>query len=163
MRRLFRRAVHDDAEVGVLGSTRTGVPRGRPRYRCRPPRQDRWRDGVQRKHWSTIYPDDLDRLANLRADVLITHEAPGYHRNGFGILDTLAQSLGVKVTVHGHHHNRLDSSQRWEQQGFKSFGVGLRGITAIDREGNATVIVAGDLDEQRNHRQRYIDTWGDIS
>ena len=125
--------------------------------------QDRWRDGVKRKHWSSIYPDELDRLADLRADVLITHEAPGYHRNGFGILDTLAQSLGVKVTVHGHHHDRLDSSQRWEQQGFKSFGVGLRGVTAIDREGTATVIVAGELDEQRNHRQRYIDTWGDIS
>ena len=144
------------------------VPTG-PRYRNRAehakatPRQDRWRDGVQRKHWSTIYPDDLDRLANLRADVLITHEASGYHRNGFGILDTLAQSMGARVTVHGHHHDRLDSSQRWEQQGFRSFGVGLRGITAIDREGNATVIVAGELDEQRNHRQRYIDTWGDIS
>ena len=125
--------------------------------------QDRWRDGVKRKQWSSVYSDDLDRLADLRADVLITHEAPGYHRNGFGILDTLAQSLGVKVTVHGHHHDRLDSSQRWEQQGFKSFGVGLRGLTAIDREGNATVIVAGELDVQRNHRQRYIDTWGDIS
>jgi len=140
-----------------------------PRFRNRAehakatPRQDRWRDETSRKHWSSIYSDDLDRLADLRADVLITHEAPGYHRNGFGILDTLAQSLGVKVTVHGHHHDRLDSSKHWEQQGFKSFGVGLRGVTAIDREGTATVIVAGELDEQRNHRQRYIDTWGDIS
>ena len=138
-----------------------------PRWRSRAehvsatPQQDRWRGGTRRKHWSTIYPDDLDRLANLRAEVLITHEAPGYHRHGFGILDTLAQSLGVKATVHGHHHDRLDSSPHWEQQGFKSFGVGLRSITAIDREGNATVIVAGELDEHRNHLQRYIDTWGD--
>jgi predicted phosphodiesterase len=139
-----------------------------PRYRNRAEhaeatsQHDRWRNGVRRKHWSSIYPDDLDRLADLRADVLITHEAPGYHRNGFAILDTLAQSLGVRVTIHGHHHDRLDSSQGWDQQGFRSFGVGLRGITAIDREGNATVIVAGELDEQRNHRQRYVDTWGDI-
>ena len=140
-----------------------------PQYRNRAehaeatPQHDRWRNGVRRKHWSSIYPDDLDRLADLRADVLITHEAPGYHRNGFAILDTLAQSLGAKVLVHGHNHDRLDSSQRWDQQGFRSFGVGLRGITAIDREGNATVIVAGELDEQRNHRQRYIDMWADIS
>ena len=140
-----------------------------PQYRNRAehaeatPQHDRWRNGVRRKHWSSIYPDDLDRLADLRADVLITHEAPGYHRNGFAILDTLAQSLGAKVTVHGHNHDRLDSSQRWDQQGFRSFGGGLRGITAIDREGNATVIVAGELDEQRNHRQRYIDMLGDIS
>ena len=106
------------------------------------------------------------RWVNFRsASTLITHETPGYHRNGFGILDTLAQSLGVKVTVHGHHHERLYISRRWEQQGFKLFGVGLRGIMAIDREGNATVIVAvaGELDEQRNHRQRYIDAWVDIS
>jgi predicted phosphodiesterase len=126
------------------------------------PRWDQWRAGRPRKHWSSIYPDELDQLADLRADVLITHEAPAYHRNGFEILDALAQSMGAKVAVHGHHHDRLDSSDRWSPQGFKSFGVGLRGITAIDRDGNATVVVAGELDEQRNHRQRYIDTWGDL-
>ena len=146
----------DGTRVAGLGGVFRGVwdPRlpTEPRFRNRSehaqatPRQDRWRGGTSRKHFSTIYPDDLDRLANLRADVLITHEAPGYHRHGFAILDTLAQSMGVKVTVHGHHHDRLDSSQRWEQQGFRSFGVGLRGITAIDRDGNATVNVAGELD-----------------
>ena len=125
------------------------------------PPWDQWHAGRPRKHWSSIYPDELDRLADLRADVLITHEAPGYHRDGFAILDTLAQSIGAKVAVHGHHHDRLDSSDRWSRQGFKSFGVGLRGITAIDRDGVATVIVPGELDAQRNHRQRYIDLWGD--
>ena len=97
----------------------------------------------------------------MRADVLITHEAPGYHRNGFEILDTLAQSMGAKVAVHGHHHDRLDSSGRWSRQGFRSFGVGLRGITAIDGDGNATVIVPGELDAQRNHRQQYLDGFKD--
>ena len=109
------------------------------------PRQDRWRGGPPRKHWSTIYPEEVDRLAELRADVLITHEAPGYHPNGFAIVDTLAQSMGVGVAVHGHHHDALDSSAHWEQQGFKSFGVGLRGITAIDIDGHAQVIVRGEL------------------
>jgi predicted phosphodiesterase len=126
------------------------------------PRWDRWRGGRVRKHWSSIYPDEVDCLADPRADVPITHEAPGYHRNGFEILDTLAQSMGVKVTVHGHHHDRLDSTDRWTRQGFRSYGVGLRGITAIDTDGDATVIVRGELDEQRNHRQRYIDMWGDL-
>jgi len=124
------------------------------------PRQDRWRDGPHVKQWASIFPDELDKLADLRAEILITHEAPGYHTNGFGILDTLAQSLGAKVAVHGHHHDRLDSSDRWFQQDFKSYGVGLRGITAIDAEGNAEVIVPGELDEQRNFRQRYIDAFG---
>lgn len=122
-------------------------------------RHDRWQGGVQRKHWSTIYPEELDRLSLLRADILISHEAPGYHNNGFDILDTLAQSMGVKVTVHGHHHDNLDSSDRWEKQGFKSFGVGLRGITAIDTEGNAKVIVPGELDSQRDFRQKYMDVF----
>ena len=116
------------------------------------PRQDRWEGGHHRKHWGTIYPDELDRLAELHADVLVTHEAPGYHPNGFEILDTLAQSLGVKVAVHGHQHDRLDSSALWAAQGFKSFGVGLRGITAIDGAGCLTIIRAGELDERRISR-----------
>ena len=133
---------------------------GRPAFRSRAeharqtPRQERWRGGATRKHWSSIYPDEVGRLADLRADILVTHEAPGYHPNGFAILDTLAQSLGVKVAVHGHHHDSLDSSSRWQTQGFKTHGVGLRGITAIDLNGDARVIVAGELDHARSHRLR---------
>jgi len=126
------------------------------------PRQDRWRGGRHRRHWSSIYPDGLDRLSGLRAGILVTHEAPGYHRNGFGVLDTLARSLGAKVAVHGHQHDRLDSSDRWALQGFKSFGVGLRGITAIDADGHARVVVAGELDERRNFGQRYIEMRKDL-
>ena len=92
----------------------------------------------------------------------MTHEAPGYHSNGFEILDDLAQSLGVTVAVHGHQHDRLDSTDRWAQQGFKSHGVGLRGITAIDAEGNATVIVPGELDVQRDYRQKFVDVFKDV-
>jgi hypothetical protein len=98
----------------------------------------------------------------MRADILVTHEAPGYHANGFEILDTLAQSMGARVTVHGHQHDRLDSSDRWAQQGFKSFGVGLRGITSIDVEGNATIIMPGELDVQRGFRQKQIDGFKDV-
>lgn len=126
------------------------------------PRQDRFQGGVQRRHWSSICPDDLDRLAEMRADVLITHEAGGYHNNRFEILDDLARSMGAKVTVHGLQHDRLDSSDRWAQQGFKSFGVGLRGISAIDADGNATVIVPGELDEQRDYWQKYVDGSKDV-
>ena len=114
--------------------------------------QGRWQGGAHRRHWGTIYPDELDKLADMRADVLVTHEAPGYHPHGFSILDTLAQSLGVKLSVHGHHHDRLDSSTCWEVQGFMSYGVGLRGITAIDICGSAEVIQAGELDNDRKRR-----------
>lgn len=120
------------------------------------PRQTRWRQGPARKHWSTIYPEEVERLRHLRADVLVTHEAPGYHHNGFPLLDELARSVGAKVLVHGHHHDRLDSSGRWLAQGFQSFGVGLRGITAIDIEGNATVLLPGELDGQRSYREQQL-------
>jgi predicted phosphodiesterase len=127
--------------------------RSREEHAKSTPRQDRWSGGHHRKHWGTIYPEEVDRLADLRADILVTHEVPGYHPNGFDILDTLAQAMGAKVTVHGHHHDALDSSVRWAAQGFKSFGVGLRGITAIDVEGRAEIIVPGEIDVERAHRQ----------
>ncbi len=101
-------------------------------------------------HWTSIRPEDVQALASQRADILVTHEAPGYHRHGFAILDRLARAMGVRATLHGHHHDRLDSSGRWAIQGFKSHGVGLRGITALDADGNATVVVAGELDEPRS-------------
>lgn len=134
----------------------SGPKAGMPVYRTRAdharatPRQDRWRDGPPRRHLGSIYPEDLDRLADLRADVLITHEAPGYHPHGMELLDALAQVIGVKLVVHGHHHDRLDSGAAWERQGFKSFGVGLRGVTAINLDGQAQVLVPGELDEARS-------------
>lgn len=118
----------------------------------RTPRQDRCRGMQHRKHWSTIYPDTVDHLANLEADILVSHEAPGYHPAGFEILDTLAQSMRVRLAVHGHHHDCLDSSHRWDEQGFQSHGVGLRGITALTREGEMVVIRPGDLDHHRQAR-----------
>ena len=148
---VFRESVWHPSPASASG----GVPafRNRDEHTKATPRQDRWEGGHHRKHWGTIYPDEVDRLAALRADVLVTHEAPGYHPHGFDILDSLAQSLGVTVTVHGHHHDRLDSSARWKTQRFKSFGVGLRGITAIDAVGNATIIRLGELDNAEAYRR----------
>jgi predicted phosphodiesterase len=139
-------------------SPRGGAPtfRTRAEHAIVTERQDRYRGGHHFKHWGAVYPAELDSLADLQADVLVTHEAPGYHPNGFDILDTLAQSMGVKVTVHGHHHDALDSSARWTAQGFRSFGVGLRGITAIDAKGTATVIVPGERDDERAQHRRPV-------
>lgn len=133
---------------------------GAPAFRTRlehvesTPRQDRWGGtGTHRKHWGSIYPEDVDGLANLRADILVTHEAPGYHPHGFELLDTLAQAMGVDVTVHGHQHDRLDSSSRWASQCFKSYGVGLRGVSALWPDARWEVIVRGELDDERAHRK----------
>ena len=163
----------DGTRVGGLGGVfRESVwyprPGIEPRFRNRAehakstPRQDRWRNGPPLRHWSSIYPDELDALADLRADVLVSHEAPGYHPNGFDLLTTLAQSMGVAVSVHGHHHDCVDSADDWERQGFRSFGVGLAGITAINANGDARIVVPGLLDARRSHRQTAYEAFKDF-
>ena len=107
---------------------------------------------------SSIWPDDYDSLFfGKKADILVTHEAPSCHPNGFEAIDLLAQALGVKQSFHGHHHDCLDYSKHWDALGFRAFGVGLRGVS--DQDGN--VVVAGEMDEERSAaRQQVVDAWG---
>ncbi|MBA3599098.1 MAG: metallophosphoesterase [Methylibium sp.] len=115
---------------------------------------DRWRDGPPLRHWSSIYPQSVDALAALEADVLVMHEAPSCHPNGFELLDDLARAMKVRTVFHGHHHDRLDYSAGWSKLGFQAFGVGLRGITAADGQ----PLVAGELDLVRSYRRpRFVD------
>jgi predicted phosphodiesterase len=106
--------------------------RNRDEHASQTPSQERWQDSVPLKHWSSIYPEEVEQLARLQADILITHEAPGYHEHGFHALDELARRMGVRMTVHGHQHDCIDSSARWAEQGFESYGVGLRGLMVMD-------------------------------
>ncbi|MDO9519349.1 MAG: metallophosphoesterase [Pseudohongiella sp.] len=100
------------------------------------------------KHLSTIFPDGYDQLADQRADILVTHEAPSCHPHGFELIDILAQSMGVKLVFHGHHHDSLNY-QAWESKlGFRAHGVGYRGIT--DMQG--VRVLAGYFDEARSER-----------
>lgn len=100
------------------------------------------------KHCSTIFHDRYQELASLRAEILVTHEAPNFHRHGNEVLTLLALALDAKTTFHGHHHDRLDYSQSAADLGMAAFGVGLRGITGRD----GRLIVAGELDQIRAHR-----------
>ena len=101
-------------------------------------------------HRTSIFPADYFGLARQQADILVTHEAGASHPRGFEAIDELASAMGVQATFHGHHHDRLDYSARWDELGLRAYGVGRRGIT--DRDGN--VILPGDLDEQRAGRAR---------
>lgn len=95
------------------------------------------------KHLSTIFPDTFDELAEQKADILVTHEAPSCHPHGFKSIDLLAQAMGVNSMFHGHHHDSLNY-QAWEADlGFRAHGVGFRGITNM--QGNQ--VIAGDFDE----------------
>ncbi len=67
-----------------------------------------WRGGILRKHHSSIFPDVYRRMCALRADILVTHEAPSAHAHGFLVIDELAVHLGAQLVVHGHHHESID-------------------------------------------------------
>lgn len=101
------------------------------------------------KHQSTIFPADYDTLLRQRADVLVLHEAPSCHPHGFEVIDQLARAMGVKTVFHGHHHDRLDYQSSFDKMGFRTYGVGLRGIT--DQDGN--IIIPGEDDTNRFRRQ----------
>ena len=68
------------------------------------------------------------KLAELRADILVTHEAPSVHRFGFDALDALGKILQVSQSFHGHHHDCLDYRKHDERLGFAAYGVGFCGI-----------------------------------
>ena len=103
---------------------------------------NRWRSGLALRHRSTIFPDVYDRLKKLRADVLVTHEAPSAHPNGFKALDELATKMHVHTAFHGHHHDCLDYSPQWDELGYRARGVGFCGITTLD----GSVVRVGDYD-----------------
>ncbi len=67
-----------------------------------------------------------------KAGILVTHEAPSCHPHGYSEIDELAQAMGAKMVVHGHHHDCLDYRSEWPKLGFEAFGVAFRSIIAID-------------------------------
>lgn len=80
-------------------------------------------------HQSTIFYDDWLRLHGQQADILVTHEAPGCHHNGFQVLTELARAMRVKYAFHGHHHIHQSYECDFAELGFSAHGVGIRGIT----------------------------------
>jgi predicted phosphodiesterase len=81
----------------------------------------KWRDGLPMRHRATIFPEDVQTLSRQRADILVMHEAPTSHRYGFGKLDELAADMGVKLVVHGHHHEPYEGRL---PNGTKVIGMG---------------------------------------
>jgi len=76
---------------------------------------------------TTIFPEDLGALLQFtgQVDVLVTHEAPESHPLGFQLLGDLARAMGVKLLIHGHHHERYSSTL---DGGIRVEGVGMSGL-----------------------------------
>jgi Icc-related predicted phosphoesterase len=115
---------------------------------------------VHHKHWASIFEEEYDALAEMQADILVTHEAPSYHCDfsgkgtGFRAIDELAQFLGARYAIHGHHHDNQDSSEFWVRQKFESHGVGLRGVSALWPDGRWEVVMPGEIDDARRRQLR---------
>lgn len=93
-----------------------GIFLGRVWY---PPQRPRWRSkrhflqgqpvnarhtAMTLKHQGAIWHDEFEAMKKLKADILVTHEAPGSHRHGFDAIGELAAAMGVKKIFHGHLH-----------------------------------------------------------
>jgi predicted phosphodiesterase len=68
------------------------------------PRNERWRGALPLRARDAIFPEDIEALRGLRADVLVTHEAPTCHRHGFVGINIAAEMCRARLVVHGHHH-----------------------------------------------------------
>ena len=107
-------------------------------------------DGNRLKHQSTIFPQTYSALMKQCADMLVCHQAPSCHPQGYAVIDELAAAMGVRCLFHGHQHDNLDYSAWTAEMGIDAHGVGLRGIT--DQAG--VVIVPGQLDAARRYRYK---------
>lgn len=108
------------------------------------------KDGILRKHASTIFYGDWHQLHGQPADILVTHEAPGIHPHGFDAITALAQACGVKAAFHGHHHDSLNYREHDDRLGFSAFGVGFMGIS--DQSGRRLRV--GEFDQAREYRNK---------
>jgi len=84
-----------------------------------------------RSHESTIWPDEYEKLAMQRADILVLHEAPDCHRLGVTALSELAELLGVRLVVHGHHHEQYEAVL---DNGIAVVGLGLAQVATLDMD-----------------------------
>ena len=112
--RVVEVAGHRIAGLGGIFRETIWSPPLEPAYRSATDRlkvirpTERWRGGLPRRHRTSIFPDEYDRLARQRADILVTHEGLGGHPHGWQALDDLAIAVGVQVVVHGHLHETID-------------------------------------------------------
>jgi predicted phosphodiesterase len=107
--------------AGIRIAGLSGIFLGRVWY---PPHAPIWRDkqhflksqkksatisGISLKYQSAIWHDEFETLKLLKADILVTHEAPGSHRYGFSAISDLAVAMGVRYIFHGHLHENYSA------------------------------------------------------
>lgn len=92
------------------------------------PPEKLWRGGLPLRHRTSIFPSDIENLAQQQADILICHEAPKPHPSGFSVINELAIKMGIKQIYHGHHHENFDYAQIHRKNSYQIVNVGFRSI-----------------------------------
>lgn len=133
--RFVARVWHPGQEAGPRFATRKAFLRSISS-------KEKWRGGVPLRYRTAIWFEDYERLFDQRADVLVTHEAPGCHRHGHGVFDDLAQAMGAKLIVHGHTHEDYKATL---SSGIDVIGVGRAGVTTLEGK----VVSAGKARERK--------------
>lgn len=85
-------------------------------------------NGLSLKYKSAIWHDEFEALKRLKADILVTHEAPGSHRHGFGAISELGSAMGVRMIFHGHLHENYVGAVR---NNIKVVGVADRAVSDL--------------------------------
>jgi uncharacterized protein HI_0762 len=81
---------------------------------------------VPLRHRTSIFPSDIEVLETQQADILICHEAPKPHPSGFGVINQLAEKMGVQQIYHGHHHENFDYADA--KKPYQIINVGFRSL-----------------------------------
>jgi predicted phosphodiesterase len=130
--------VHEIAGLRIAGLG--GIFLGRIWY---PPQKPRWKNkahylanqsghikknGLSLKLKSAIWHDEVESLKRLKADILVTHEAPGCHEYGFSAIDDIAKAMGVKKIFHGHQHDSYYAKLPYD---IEVFGVADRSVVDL--------------------------------
>lgn len=81
---------------------------------------------------NAIWHHEFERMKkSIRADILVTHEAPSCHKYGFEAIDELGKSIGAKQIFHGHHHVYYKDKLT---NGIEVTGVAIGGIANLAGE-----------------------------
>jgi predicted phosphodiesterase len=84
--------------------------------------------GMPLKYQGAIWHDEFHALGQLKADILVTHEAPGSHKHGFQAIGELASTMGVKQIFHGHLH---ENYAKVIKHNIQVFGVANAAVTDL--------------------------------